>query len=42
MRKLVSGRKGNAGTSYAGAWMGKQVNTMPSWLRETRKWYIWT
>jgi hypothetical protein len=40
--ELVSGQKGSAGTSYAGAWMGKQVNTMRSWLSETRKWYIWT
>jgi hypothetical protein len=34
--------EGNAGTSYAGAWMVKPVNTMPSWLSVTRKWYIWT
>jgi hypothetical protein len=34
-RKLVSGQKGNAGTSCAGAWMGQLVSTMPYWWSET-------
>ena len=34
--------EGNAGTSCAGAWMGKLASIMPYWWNETMIWHTWT